>query len=59
MIQATDFLQHFCEHDSDTHTLSLSLLFSVDGKYVPQGKLGCAVLGLHSAKDVRLVLSMT
>ena len=30
---------------------SLSPL-SVDGKYVPQGKLGCAVLGLHSTKDV-------
>ena len=33
--------------------------FSVDGKYVPQGKLGCAVLGLHSAKDVHLIISMT
>ena len=30
----------------------LSHLYSVDGKYVPQGKIGCAVLGLHSAKDV-------
>ena len=25
---------------------------SVDGKYVPQGKLGCALLGSHSSKDV-------
>ena len=25
---------------------------SVDGKYVPQGKLGCAVLAMHSTKDV-------
>ena len=24
----------------------------MDGKYVPQGKLGCAVLGQHSTKDV-------
>lgn len=27
----------------------------MDGKYVPQGKLGCAVLGMHSNKDVSLV----
>ena len=25
---------------------------SVNGKYVPQGKLGCALLGSHSSKDV-------
>ena len=33
----------------------ISLLLSdcsVDGKYVPQGKLGCALLGSHSSKDV-------
>ncbi|KAL5484072.1 hypothetical protein EMCRGX_G020511 [Ephydatia muelleri] len=29
----------------------------VEGKYVPQGKLGCAVLGLHSTKDTKHVTS--
>ena len=29
----------------------------MDGKYVPQGKIGCAVLGSHSAKDVRKLLT--
>jgi FK506-binding protein 15 len=31
----------------------------VDGKYVPQGKIGVCVLGLHSAKDYKLLLYVT
>ena len=31
---------------------SCLLLRSVDGRYNPMGKLGCAVLAQHSAKDV-------
>ena len=37
--------------------LITSFSCSVDGKYVPQGKLGCAVLALHSAKDVSVLSS--
>ena len=34
-------------------TIHIFLSFdSVSGKYVPQGKLGCALLGLHSTRDV-------
>lgn len=44
----------------DTHQVLVAMAVEaqkhVDGKYVPQGKLGCAILGMHSTKDYKLLV---
>ena len=32
--------------------LYFEMFYSIDGSYASQGKLGCAVLGNHSTKEV-------